>query len=89
MKPKGDIPLVTDSNGRIGTAVMQRLRKHRGVVGDADPAPWLMVGDSYPIHSKSCRYDLKRSSPCSLRQNNRSKDICPTPDFLPSTSRYV
>ena len=42
-----------------------------GVVGDADPAPRLMVGDSCPIHSQSCRYALKGLARCSLRQNNR------------------
>ena len=46
-----------------------------GVVGYADPAPWLIVGDSYPIHLKSCRYDLKKSARCSLRQNHRSKHL--------------
>ena len=40
MKPKGDIILVTGSNGRIGSAVMQRLSKHFGnVVGFDLKAP--------------------------------------------------
>ena len=40
MKPKGDIILVTGSNGRIGSAVMQRLSKHyANVVGFDQKAP--------------------------------------------------
>lgn len=40
MKPKGDIVLITGSNGRIGTAVMQRLRERfDNVVGFDLKAP--------------------------------------------------
>ena len=40
MKPKGDIILVTGSNGRIGTAVMRELRKtYTNVVGFDSKAP--------------------------------------------------
>lgn len=40
MKPKGDIVLITGSNGRIGTAVMTELRKtYTNVVGFDTKAP--------------------------------------------------
>ena len=40
MKPKGDIVLITGSNGRIGSAVMKRLSKHfDNVVGFDQTAP--------------------------------------------------